>query len=206
VVGAATKQRIRATLRAALNEAIRERRIDLKVASLVELETGKRPKALVWTPERIIEWRTSRDRYVAVMAGRLIVLAHTGDTKYKTTRVKAINSYVGANRPSPVMVWTPEQTALFLDHIRGHRLYAQYHLIAFRGLRRGESCGLRWSDLNLQEATVAVRWQIVQIGYDTEQGRPKSEAGGTADLSRQAHHRRTQSPQDPPEHRTSHRR
>jgi integrase len=177
VVGAATKQRIRATLRAALNEAIRERRIDLKVASLVELETGKRPKALVWTPERIIEWRTSRDRYVAVMAGRLSVLAHTGDTKYKTTRVKAINSYVGAARPSPVMVWTPEQTARFLDHIRGHRLYAQYHLIAFRGLRRGESCGLRWSDLNLQEATVAVRWQIVQIGYDTEQGRPKSEAG-----------------------------
>jgi hypothetical protein len=59
VVGAATKVRIRATLRAALNEAIRERRIDLKVASLVELETGKRPKALVWTPERITEWRTS---------------------------------------------------------------------------------------------------------------------------------------------------
>lgn len=80
-------------------------------------------------------------------------------------------------RPSPVMVWTPEQTGIFLNRAAGHRLYGLYHLIAFRGLRRGEACGLRWADVDLDEGTIRVRWQITQIGGSTEQGRPKSEAG-----------------------------
>ncbi|MBE1530351.1 site-specific integrase [Actinomadura algeriensis] len=50
-------------------------------------------------------------------------------------------------------------------------------MIAFRGLRRGEACGLRWTDVDLDEGTVRVCWQITQVGGDTEQGRPKSEAG-----------------------------
>ena len=41
-------------------------------------------------------------------------------------------------------VWTARQTAEFLRSIEGHRLYAAYHLIALRGLRRGEAAGLRW--------------------------------------------------------------
>lgn len=43
-------------------------------------------------------------------------------------------------RPA-VAVWTPAQTAAFLNAIGGHRLYAAYHMIAVRGLRRGEACG-----------------------------------------------------------------
>ncbi|MFV2179925.1 tyrosine-type recombinase/integrase [Actinomadura sp. LOL_016] len=161
VVGPATKHRVRATLRAALGKAIRERRIDLNVASLVELPSGRRPKALVWTPERLGEWRRARERFIAAQ-GR---------------RVKSMDAYVGTPRPSPVMVWTPEQTGVFLDRAAAHRLYATYHLIAFRGLRRGEACGLRWADVDLDEGTVRVCWQITQVGGDTEQGRPKSEAG-----------------------------
>jgi hypothetical protein len=34
--------------------------------------------------------------------------------------------------------------ARFLHAIRHHRLYAAYHLIAPRGLRRGETAGPRW--------------------------------------------------------------
>ncbi|GAB3275590.1 hypothetical protein GCM10027589_00860 [Actinocorallia lasiicapitis] len=65
VVEAASQQRIRATLRAALNQAIRERKIDINVASLVELEGGKRPKALIWTDERIAEWHRALPIHVA---------------------------------------------------------------------------------------------------------------------------------------------
>ena len=75
------------------------------------------------------------------------------------------------------MVWTPEQTALFLRRARRHRLYALFHLIAFRGLRRGEACGLRWPDVDLKGGVVTVRWQLVQLGSQTLEGRPKSEAG-----------------------------
>ena len=37
----------------------------------------------------------------------------------------------------PAAVWLPAQTAWFLNSIRGDPLYAAYHLIALRGLRRG---------------------------------------------------------------------
>ena len=75
------------------------------------------------------------------------------------------------------MVWTPALTRAFLERARGHRLYAQFHLIAFRGLRRGESCGLRWADLDLRGGTATIRWQITQIGADTFEGKPKTDAG-----------------------------
>jgi hypothetical protein len=43
-----------------------------------------------------------------------------------------------------VAVWTAAQTARFLTASASHRLYAIYHLIALRGLRRVEAAGLRW--------------------------------------------------------------
>ena len=57
-------------------------------------------------------------------------------------------------RPSPVMVWTPAQTMVFLEAARRHRLHALWRLIATRGLRRGEGCGLRRPDTDLDAAAV----------------------------------------------------
>jgi integrase len=39
-------------------------------------------------------------------------------------------------------------------------LHALWRLIATRGLRRGEGCGLRRPDTDLAARTIAVRWQI----------------------------------------------
>ena len=64
----------------------------------------------------------------------------------------------------PVAVWTPAQTARFLNAIRDHSLYAAYHLIALRGLRRGEVAGLRWCDIDLDGATAIISSQLQQ--YD----------------------------------------
>jgi hypothetical protein len=52
----------------------------------------------------------------------------------------------------------------FLNAIQGHRLYAAYHLIALRGLRRGEAAGLRWCDIDLDTGTAIISWQLQQ--YD----------------------------------------
>ncbi|MGH3869822.1 MAG: tyrosine-type recombinase/integrase [Pseudonocardiaceae bacterium] len=140
--GPATMQRYRATLRAALNAAIRARKISFNPASYVELPSGKRPKALLWTDERIHRWR------------------QTGQ------------------KPSRVMIWTPEQTGQFLDHAADEPLYALFHLIAFRGLRRGEACGLPWSETDLTTQTITITAQITQIGWAAEFGEPKSDASG----------------------------
>jgi integrase len=64
----------------------------------------------------------------------------------------------------PVAVWTPAQTAAFINTIRDHRLYAAYHLIALRGLRRGEAAGLRWCDVDPGGSTAIISWQLQQ--YD----------------------------------------
>jgi integrase len=61
-------------------------------------------------------------------------------------------------------VWTAQQTAQFLASIEGHRLYAAYHLIALRGLRRGEAAGLRWCDIDLDGKTAVICQQLQQ--YD----------------------------------------
>jgi len=56
LMGDANKQRVRATLRAALNAAIRRGKIMMNPAQFVELPSGKRPKALLWTAERVVHW------------------------------------------------------------------------------------------------------------------------------------------------------
>lgn len=140
--GAATQHRIHATLRKALNDAVRrDHYIDTNVARLVELPPAKAPRAMLWTADRVAAW------------------AATGAV------------------PGPVMVWTPQQTGAFLDHALDaeDRLYALYHLIAFSGLRRGEACGLHWDDVDLDTATLTVRWQLVQHGWATAFDTPKTD-------------------------------
>jgi site-specific recombinase XerD len=59
---AGTSQRIHATLRAALNAAVRRGLLDRNPARYVELPRGRRPHAVVWTPPRIAQWRATGER------------------------------------------------------------------------------------------------------------------------------------------------
>jgi integrase len=138
----ATLHRIRATLRAALNAAIRQRFIDVNPAKHVELPPAVRPKPLVWTDERVRQWRST------------------------------------GTAPGPVMVWTPALTGAFLDHTQAadDRLYALYHLVAYRGLRRGEACGLHWADIDLPGQQMTIRWQLTQHGWATALEPPKTDS------------------------------
>ncbi|MEW2438602.1 tyrosine-type recombinase/integrase [Streptomyces caniferus] len=141
ITGPATRQHVKATLRAALNDAIGQQIITFNPAAHVEIDPARKPKALVWTDERVAKWE------------------QTGE------------------KPSPVMVWTPQQTGAFLDFVAEDRLYAMWHLIAFRGLRRGEACGQPWSETNLDTHSLAVSSQLVQDGWEIEASDPKTDSG-----------------------------
>ena len=73
-----------------------------------------------------------------------------------------------------VAVWTPEQLAAFLHEVRHDGLYALWWLFALRGLRRGEAAGLRWADVDLDNAQLAVTRQRTTAGYTIHEGPPKS--------------------------------
>lgn len=45
------------------------------------------------------------------------------------------------------------------------------------GLRRGEACGLRWVDVDLQRGALWVRQQVVQLGHELVVGPPKTASG-----------------------------
>ena len=142
ITGLNTQPHIKATLRAALNVAIAQQVMSpFNPAEHVELLPGTKPKALIWTDERIARWQA--------------------------TGVK----------PSPVMVWSPEQTGRFLDFVAGDRLYPLWRLISFRGTRRGESCGVRWEDLSAADHSLAIATQLVQDGWDIHEGAPKTDSG-----------------------------
>ena len=135
----ASLARIRATLRAALNAALRQGLVGMNPACRVEMPPARRPKAVVWTSARVQEWQ------------------RTGQ------------------RPA---VWTAGQTAQFLHAIGSHRLYAAYHLVALRGLRRGEAAGLRWCDVDLDAGVATISQQLQQYGGHLVVGPPTTAPTG----------------------------
>ena len=134
----ASLRRFHATLMSALNTAVDRKRLEANPAAHVEVPTGRRPKAVVWTPERIARWQ------------------ETGE------------------KPA-VAVWTAEQTGTFLDAAVEHRLYPIYHLIAHRGLRRGEAVGALRHETHLDEGYLRITQTIVQLGWATELSPPKTD-------------------------------
>jgi integrase len=86
---------------------------------------------------------------------------------------------VGTNEMS---FWEPHQLRTFLDSVRGHRLEPAWHLAAMTGMRRGEVLGLRWSDLDLDNARISVRQALVSVGYEVIKSSPKSHQARVIDL------------------------
>jgi integrase len=156
--------RIVATLRSALGTAVKKRRLQHNAAAHIELPEYSRPKAVVWTDQRVAAWRRECERLAAERA-------KPGRTPRVTFEV-----WCAAPRPA-VAVWTPKQLGLFLDAISHDRLAPLYELIAATGMRRGEICGLRWADLDLSRRLLVVHGQRVPVGYRVVEGPPKSRSG-----------------------------
>jgi len=76
------------------------------------------------------------------------------------------------------MVWTAAHIGHFLDEVADDRLYALWHILGTRGLRRGEVLGLQWGDIDWEHGTLTVERQLVNVVGTVMQDRPKSDAGG----------------------------
>ena len=79
-------------------------------------------------------------------------------------------------------VWTADQLAQFLAHraTAGDPFFTLWRLIAMRGLRRGEACGLRWCDVDLDDGTghgtIRIVQALIDVGGHTIISAPKTAA------------------------------
>ena len=70
--------------------------------------------------------------------------------------------------------WTGDQVRHFLSAVADDRLFALYVTLACTGLRRGEVCGLRWRDVDLDAGRIEIRRTRVQYGKAIREKGPKT--------------------------------
>lgn len=79
----------------------------------------------------------------------------------------------GERKEAPT--WTAAQVTTFLAGVEEDPLYALWVLLATTGLRRGEALGLRWSDIDLDRATLSVSQTITTVNNQIAVTPPKSD-------------------------------
>jgi integrase len=70
--------------------------------------------------------------------------------------------------------FTDADVRKLLAHVDGDRLGHAWHL-ALSGLRRGELCGLRWSDVDLVAGTVTIAHNRVSMNGQAIDSQPKTD-------------------------------
>jgi integrase len=79
---------------------------------------------------------------------------------------------------SPEMkAWSGDQLRTFSRSVATHRWSGIWSLMATTGMRRGEVLGLRWSDVDLEAATVTIRSTRVRFGTTITTSTPKTAKG-----------------------------
>jgi len=79
---------------------------------------------------------------------------------------------------SPEMkAWTSEEMRTFVRSVQSHRWVAIWTLLATTGMRRGEILGLRWSDIDLEAASMTIRSTRIRYGKTTAESTPKTARG-----------------------------
>jgi integrase len=76
-----------------------------------------------------------------------------------------------------MQVWDTEQAKTFLDHTKNDRLAFAWSLALTRGLRRGEICGLRWSNVDLDKGVIRINETRLVVGSKVVESTPKTEEG-----------------------------
>ena len=73
--------------------------------------------------------------------------------------------------------WGPKQLEAFLAFTANDRLHALWQLLALTGMRRGEACGLRWCDCDLEQGRIAICRALVPVARTVLVSEPKTARG-----------------------------
>ncbi len=102
-------------------------------------------------------------RYVHTIVGKALSDAERkGVLGRNVARLASPPSSSSAKAPE-MTVWTPAELRAFLEAHAGHHHLPMLRLASMTGMRRAELCGLRWTDVDLDAATVTVRQSITAV-------------------------------------------
>jgi integrase len=73
-----------------------------------------------------------------------------------------------------IKTWNVNELRQFLHQVKDDRLFAAYLLHATTGMRRGEVLGLRWCDVDLDQARLSIRQTLLTINYKLHVSEPKT--------------------------------
>jgi integrase len=134
------------------------------------------------TPARVQEYY--RDRVEAGLSSTSVQGHHR--TLHRALECAVKWGQVGRNvcdateppkrRRVEMKTWTPEESGRFLATARAAetRYYALFAAAIYTGLRQGELLGLRWQDVDLDAASLAVQQTLEKAGTAPRFGTPKT--------------------------------
>ena len=84
-----------------------------------------------------------------------------------------------------MQVWSVEEVRRFLSEARkrGTQCEAFYSTALETGMRKGELCGLKWEDVDLENRLISVRRTLIKAGPDPVMGTPKTGRGRAIAIS-----------------------
>jgi integrase len=80
--------------------------------------------------------------------------------------------------PGPEMqTWSADELRIFLDGLQGTRHYPAFLMLATTGMRRGETLGLRWADVDIEHGRASIRQTVISVNHKVSFGTPKTARG-----------------------------
>jgi integrase len=119
------------------------------------LATGRRQKAGGLSARSV--------RYVHVVIHKAFSDAVDSGILARNPAEKAKPPSAKSTRAPEMTWWSPSELRTFLDKTAAEPLGPLFRLAAMTGMRRGEVCGVRWSDIDLNAASLRVRQQLLVV-------------------------------------------
>ena len=155
------RREIRIHIKPALGE------LELQQITAVDLDRLYAQLASVGSPDGRGALSKNSIRKVHVLIGTALGNAELkGLVQRNVARVASPPSARSAKAPE-MTCWTPEQLRTFLNFVAVDSHHApMLRLAALTGLRRAELCGLRWLDVDLDNARLVVRQAITTVDHE----------------------------------------
>lgn len=130
---------------------------------------------------------------LTLLYGRMLEQGHSAATVYATHRAAramfrsavrwgylrddpTFRAEVPRYRARQMTTWSGQDLATFLAGTEATPLHPAFVLLAMTGMRRGEACGLQWSDVDLTAGTLAIKRSVSVVDGRPVVGETKTTA------------------------------